>query len=164
MLLKDVPEKVKFYFLPVERAETEYYRENGKLYWQSSYKNSIDSTSEKDYLYRSVQLVNSFDFVTAAQKLKEGKKIRNKNWISNNYYVIDDKGGIKDKLGFFGQLHTLNVLELTWEEYTGPEVEEVKLNNEYNAVVSTQGIKVGCQEFSFEKLDELVKTASKFRK
>lgn len=39
----------------------------------------------------------------------------------------------------------------------------IKLNDQYTAEVSAAGIKVGCQTFSFEKIEELYRAALKFQ-
>lgn len=40
---------------------------------------------------------------------------------------------------------------------------KLKLNNDYEAVITQDGIKVGCQTFSFNKFDELVEAVKSFR-
>jgi hypothetical protein len=41
---------------------------------------------------------------------------------------------------------------------------EVKLNNDYTATINETSVKVGCQEFSFEKVEELNNEIKKIKK
>jgi hypothetical protein len=45
----------------------------------------------------------------------------------------------------------------------GPSPILVALNEEHSAIVEPEGVKVGCQTFSFDKIEELYKAVQKFK-
>lgn len=49
-----------------------------------------------------------------------------------------------------------------WAELNNPAV-QVVLNNEYSAIVTCDKVKVGCQEFTHEKIEELYKAVQSFK-
>jgi len=62
-----------------------------------------------------------------------------------------------------------NIGQMAWPKDCGKILdallgsEVVKLNDEYSATVSKDGVEVGCQKFDFETIDKLVNVIKKYR-
>ena len=99
--------------------------------------------------------------VQAFQALKDGKKVREVGWEKGEYIYL--KGtkiySQNDRLTVITEIADI---EEQWEEYISKDI-EVKLNDEYTAVVSKDKIVVGCQEFPLSKVEELVKAVKKVK-
>jgi hypothetical protein len=103
-----------------------------------------------------VELLNDqFNLLEALIRLQKGKRVRRVEWGQNKYIVKKGNHIVWDNL--ITKIDLSNDLtDGGWEEHSLREI-EVKLNNEYIAVVSKDGVKVGCQTFGLEKIEELAK-------
>jgi len=163
MKLRDLKVGDRFYFLPIEAGEIVYtYLDEDTLQWYSPSVKSIKTCLSKYYLSDSVQLVESgkMNIIEALQAMKNGKKVKKVGW-SDGLYLQIKNNMICNAKGTFDNSFSSD-MTVKWEEYVEPLV-EVQLNSEYKAVLSKDKIKVGCQEFTYDKLDELVNASKKFR-
>jgi predicted glycosyltransferase len=94
----------------------------------------IDETDPKKTYQR---ILSTWDCINIIPSYKDKNKL------------IFGGGNKRQKYSTFGEL-----LEIV-AAYRPEIVVEVKLNNEYTAIVSKDGIKVGCQEFSLGVIDIL---------
>jgi len=90
----------------------------------------------------------------------------------NNGYLALCFGGNGNKPGTIGwsmgdghsNWVSLNITDIFKDDtykYIKP-TKEVQLNSEYKAIVNAEGVTVGCQKFSIDKLKELVKAAKEY--
>ena len=161
MKLRDLKVGDKFYFLPIGTDEIAYTLIDGATLQWNRNNGEITSCSSKDFLDREVKLT-TMNIIEVLQALQNGKKVRKKDWRAGHFLYLHDKV-IRNQENQIDGFYTNNVFDEYWEEYVEPLV-EVQLNSEYKAVLSKDKIKVGCQEFTYEKLDELVNASKKFRK
>lgn len=116
------------------------------------------------YMNREVKFLRrqTMNSLEAIQAMKDGKKVRYQTWNPNHYvYIKDNKVLNQNNSSDMIRVQDLNVS--LWELYTGPAPVEVKLSKDYTAILSNTGIKVGCQDIPYSKLDEIVNASKKFR-
>jgi hypothetical protein len=104
------------------------------------------------------------NLIEALQALKEGKKVTCDDKDFTAKYIYLKNGQFYDELDESTYLDEVRSLEEgMWEVYIEPKVVEVKLNSEYTAVVSPDGVKVGCQMFELDKVQELANAIKKVK-
>ncbi len=89
-----------------------------------------------------------------------------KNQIFCTYEYSGAKLAYSDG-GYAGQCENLGFgqfVEGLFEIFTKPKTVEVVLNKEHTAVISKDGIKVGCQTFPMDVIDKLVEGRKEFLK
>lgn len=79
--------------------------------------------------------------------------------VGSTYEVtrVDDLG-VRSTLGYVAPFFVLEVVSKAVKPIT------VVLNSEHTAVVTKDGVKVGCQTFTLAKIDELMKAVAEVRK
>ena len=109
-------------------------------------------------------VAKTMNIMEALQALKDGKKITGFEFGKGEYIYADENGIIRDEDGTectIGDIDNIFIKDMM--EYI-PKVEvEVSLNDEYTATVTSEGVKVGCQTFSLDKIEELVQAAKKVK-
>lgn len=80
------------------------------------------------------------------------------------FEVGDDYNGQVDQYGTFAEAKTFLTDELAeLRKELGSRVENIDGNYDYNANVTSAGIKVGCTTISFEKFDEIAAKVAEVR-
>jgi hypothetical protein len=81
------------------------------------------------------------------------------------YIVIDDEGTFSGGISIDEKEHKSVSMSNFFNHYNGRKQPiEVVLNDAYTAIVLNNFVEVGCQHFTFEKIEELYKAVQKMKK
>lgn len=163
MLLKELKIGDRFRFATNDKII--YLIKEDNITWGDSNQHSVKRSS---YNHREIIFIEpiKMNAIEALQAIKAGKKVWQPTWgkgTDRPNYIHLKNGKIWSNYGEREYSFYVYNFDEVWEEYIDPLV-EVKLNKEYSAVLTKDGIEVGCQKFTYEKLDELVNASKEFRK
>ena len=168
MLLAELKIGDTFAFHPDDDSTVYTVEHNGRISWIDRFTSIKHDCGISLYLDRRVTYkgIIKMNAIEALQAIKAGKKVWQPTWgkcTGRPNYIHLKNGKIWSNYGEREYSFYVYNFDEVWEEYIDPPV-EVKLNKEYSAVLTKDGIEVGCQKFTYEKLDELVNASKEFRK
>jgi len=163
-------EKVKKYYPnyngTVHKSTIRSYPENGCV---SNVGNSFKYCFEQYYIDKGYTRLDKEETMNNYYKIETHYKWIVKNLKLNGFVFSGEEAYACDSKSFYPSanwpVHDVKNIELTTEEeynkFKNPSV-TVSLNIDYSAVISKDGIKVGCQNFTHEAIQNLAKELEKF--
>ncbi len=131
--------------------------------YEKEYPKGVLSTHPNHYDTWEVTLMSDkgkMNIIDALLAMKKGKKMRRVCWKKESFIYLKDERFYSNVGSYDYTLSSLD--ENGWEEYTLIDI-EIKLNNEHTAIISQDGVKVGCQVFPLDKVQELYDAVQKVK-